>query len=150
MRVLTSPEGDGMPLRVTLIVESTEHSGGENRMEKTVEAGSDNERFYPSQVEHVGVELITWAYATMVNLVGGKDRTLVDHDAKMMVNQRAHLAAMEQAQKFADFKKANGDQVLVSRDSLDLLRRRDARLTAMEAAGVDNWEGMDHVEFPED
>lgn len=139
-----------MSLRVTLIVESTSHAGGVNRMEKTVEAGSDNDRYYPSQVEHVGVELITWAYASMVNLVGGKDRTLVDHDAKMMVNQRAHLAAMEQAQLLNDIKKNNADHVLVSHDTLDLLKKRDARLTAMEAAGVDNWEGMDHVEFPED
>lgn len=138
-----------MSLKLTLIVEST-HGSGEHTMKNTVEAGSDNERFYPSQVEHAAVGLVRWAEGTMTNLVGGRANTLVDHDAKMVVNQRAHLDALQQAQAFRDFKKAQGDQVLVSVDELKRLKSRDVRLGAMEAAGVDNWEGMDHLELKED
>lgn len=138
-----------MSFKVTLIVEST-HDGSEHTMKKTIEGGSDNERFYPSQVEHTGVALIRWAEGTMTSLVGGRANTLIDHDAKMVVNQRAHLDALQHAQAFRDFKKTQGDQVLIAREEIIRLQRRDALLRAMEAAGVDNWEGMEHVEFPED
>jgi hypothetical protein len=140
-----------MSFKVTLIVESTHDSGNsKNTMEKTVEGGSDNERFYPSQAEHTAVGLIRWAEGKMTNLVGGRDVTLVDHDAKMVVNQRAFLDATQQAQAFRDFKKAQGDQALVNVDELKRLKWRDALLSAMEAAGVDNWEGMEHIDRPEE
>lgn len=138
-----------MSLEITLIVKSTGHSGGEHTMKKMVETGSDNERFYPSQIEHAGVGLLAWASGGMTNLIGGASRALVDHDAKIVVSQRAHLAAMEDAQKFRDSKRTQGDQVLVAADELKRLRARDALLGAMEIAGVDNWEGMDNVERPD-
>lgn len=138
-----------MTLKITLIVESTAHVGGENVMKKVLETGNDNERFYPSQIEHMGAQLIAWASGGMTNFVGGKDKIRSDKGAMMLVDQRAHLTAVEQAQAFRDFKKTQGGQVLVNADELKRLKTRDTLLGAMEIAGVNNWEGMDHVERPE-
>jgi hypothetical protein len=139
-----------MTVKVTLTVESTGHAGDKNEMTKSLETGNVNERFYPSQIEHMGAQLTIWASGRMTNLIGGKDKTLSDQGAMMLVEQRALIAAVEQAQAFRDFEKTQGDQVLVDRETLEFLRKRAARLTALEVAGVDNWEGMDHVKFPED
>lgn len=138
-----------MGMKITLIVESTGHDGGENTMKREVRAGSDNPRYYPSQLEHAGVTLIGWAKDRMTNLVGS-DRVLVDHDAKMVVNQRAHLAAVQQAQAFRDLSERKGPNVIVDREVLAELNKRSALLRAMEEAGVNNWEGMDHVVHPKD
>lgn len=63
---------------------------------------------------------------------------------------REERATLRRTIHALELEKANDDQVLVSRDALDLLRMRDARLTALENAGVDNWEGMDNIDPVDD
>jgi hypothetical protein len=45
---------------------------------------------------------------------------------------------------------ARVDDIRAVLKELKELRKRDADLSAMEAAGVDNWEGMGEVEWPDD
>lgn len=77
------------------------------------------------------------------------DLTRVLHDAPELIETiralREERATLRRTIHALELEKANDDQVLVSRDALDLLRMRDARLTALENAGVDNWEGMDNI-----
>jgi hypothetical protein len=135
-------------LKVTLIVESDHHVGGENKMSKSLEAGNDNQRFYPSQVEGLGAELVAWASGGMTNLIGGSGNALSDGNGRIIVKQdewRQYVNAFERLRSI----KLNGPEVIVTREELARLKARDALLGAMEIAGVDNWEGMDNVERPE-
>lgn len=164
-----------MTVHVRIIVESDGHSGGTHRMEKAIDRGSANIRFYPSEIQHALVELGDWAAGGMANLIG-PERALTDKDALMVVNQRDFIANAGHAQAYRDALSDRGTSAIVPRDRLthliataeaherlvtgpsvyvnadeyERLRQRDALLSAMEAAGVDNWEGMDNVVRPQD
>lgn len=40
--------------------------------------------------------------------------------------------------------------ITITQSEYDRLVRRDERYAALEAAGVDNWSGMEFVEWPEE
>jgi hypothetical protein len=165
-----------MPVKVTMIVQTNGHTEGTVRMERTIERGSDNDRFYPSEAQHAAMVLSAWASDQLTALAGGQANTLSSVGVKMIVDQREHMRALEDAQEYYNASNGRGNLVIIGRTELEDLRsaaaehtkltsgnsayvsvkqieewrRRDARLTALEAAGVDNWEGMDNVVFPED
>jgi len=137
-----------MSVKVTLIVESNGHAEGSVRMERTIERGCDNYRFYPSEAVAATIDLAEWASDQLTRLAGGRANTLSDMGVRTLANDEELLTLRLVEQSYRRL--TTGDSVYVSAEQVKEWRRRDARLTAMEAAGVDNWEGMDHVVFSED
>lgn len=134
-------------IKMTLVVESNEHGGGDITMTRTESYSGDNPRYYSSEARHLGVKLVEWVSTQMSSLVNGFDLTA--RGALVVVEQESLDALERRSARLQQVFDDMMGKLLVDGDEFSRLKQRDALLSRMESAGVDNWEGMDNL-GPED